>query len=134
MFVTDLEPEKKFIPLFKVELSIDIQTNIILKCWVLTMYSLFQQLLQLSIGSIHDHASALTCYLLALKMEAWLVLGYGIPHGNCAWVLSREYTADQDTPIYYIYDVVQNVKYNATDEWCSLLRVFCVVNGENVRY
>lgn len=85
------------------------------------------------IGSITDHAIALACYLLALKMDVWLVLGYGIPHGFAAWVLSKEYIADQDMSIHYIYDVVQNEKYNVTDQFCTLLRIYCVLNGENVR-
>lgn len=83
-------------------------------------------------GSIIDHAVALTCFLLALKMDVWLVLGYGIPHGSAAWVLSKEYSADQDVQTHYIYDVVRNEKYNVTDEFCTLLRIYCVVNGENV--
>lgn len=83
-------------------------------------------------GSVIDHAVALTCYLLALKMDVWLVLGYGIPHGSAAWVLSKEYATDQDVQIHYIYDVVRNEKYNVTDEFCTLLRIYCVVNSENV--
>lgn len=84
------------------------------------------------IGSINDHATALCCYLLGLKMDVWLVLGYGIPHGHAAWVFSKEYTTDQDVPTHYIYDVVQNEKYNVTDEFCTLLKIYCVLNGENV--
>lgn len=83
------------------------------------------------IGSINDHAVALTCYLLALKMEAWLLLGYGIPRGSTAYVLTREYIKDTET-VYYIYDVCYNEKYNLTDSYCPLQKIFCLVNGENV--
>lgn len=83
-------------------------------------------------GSVIDHAVALTCYLLAMKMDVWLILGYGIPQGYAAWVLSKEYTADNDAPVHYIYDVVRNEKYNVTDELCSLLKIYCVINNENV--
>lgn len=84
------------------------------------------------VGSIIDHVVALTCYLLALNIDVWMVLGYGIPCGSAAWVLSREYSSDQNMPIIYIYDVVRNEKFLVTDESCSLLRIYCVINGDNV--
>lgn len=88
--------------------------------------------MRVKIGSIIDHTVALTCYLLALKIDAWMVFGYGVSYGSAAWVLSREYSSDQNIPIHYIYDVVRNEKYNLTDENCSLLRMYCVLNGDNV--
>lgn len=84
------------------------------------------------IGSIIDHVVALTCYLLALNIDVWMVLGYGIPYGSAAWVLSREYSSDHNMPIIYIYDVVRNEKFIVPDESCSLLRIYCVINGDNV--
>lgn len=84
------------------------------------------------IGSTTDHAVALTCYLLALKMEAWLLLGYGIPRGSTAYVLTREYIKDAETPVYNIYDVCYNEKYNLTDPYCPVQKIFCLVSGENV--
>ncbi|XP_023311108.1 coiled-coil and C2 domain-containing protein 2A [Anoplophora glabripennis] len=90
------------------------------------------ELLHFMIGSITDHAVALTCYLLALKMEAWLLVGYGIPHGSTAYVFTREYVKDTESPTYYIYDVYYNEKYNITDPYCPLQKIYCLANGENV--
>ncbi|CAG9813725.1 unnamed protein product, partial [Phaedon cochleariae] len=90
------------------------------------------QLVNLMIGSITDHAIALTCYLLSLKVDVWLLLGYGIPHGNTAYVLLREHSTDTGLPMYYILDVVYGEKYNLTDEYSPLQRVFCVINSSNV--
>lgn len=65
-------------------------------------------------------------------MDVWLVLGYGIPQGYAAWTLCKEYSADTNLPAYYIFDVVRNEKYNVTDEFCSVLKIYCVINNENV--
>lgn len=84
------------------------------------------------IGSVTDHAVALLCYLLALKMDAWLLIGYGIPHGPTAYVLTCEYVKDTELPTYYVYDVFYNEKYNVTDSFCPLQKIYCLANGENV--
>ncbi|CAH1965561.1 unnamed protein product [Acanthoscelides obtectus] len=91
-----------------------------------------KQLLQLLIGSTIDHAIALTCYLLALKMEAWLLLAYGIPHGKTAYVLVKEYSGQTDIPRYYVLDVVNAEKYYVDDPYCPVQKVYCLVNGENI--
>lgn len=84
------------------------------------------------LGSIIDHAVALTCYLTALKLDVWLLLGYGIPHGNTAYVLLPEYTGETPFPTYYIIDIVFNEKYSVMDENCPLQKIFCVINSKNV--
>lgn len=82
-------------------------------------------------GSVIDHSIALTCFFLALNMEAWLLLGYGIPWGATGFVLTREYD-NNNVPIHYIYDSSSGFKYSLTDPLCPLQRVFCVVNETNV--
>nr|CAI5845471.1 unnamed protein product [Callosobruchus analis] len=82
------------------------------------------QLLQLLIGSTIDHAIALTCYLLALKMEAWLLLAYGIPHGKTAYVLVKEYNGQTDIPRYYVLDVVFAQKYYTDDPYCPIQNIW----------
>uniref|UniRef100_A0A6P7GYL8 Coiled-coil and C2 domain-containing protein 2A-like n=1 Tax=Diabrotica virgifera virgifera TaxID=50390 RepID=A0A6P7GYL8_DIAVI len=89
------------------------------------------QLISFMLGSITDHCIALTCYLLALKVEAWLLLGYGIPHGYTAYVLVQEHSAESPLPLYYVLDVFYNEKYNVLDEHCPLQKIFCVLNGTN---
>ncbi|CAG9860595.1 unnamed protein product [Phyllotreta striolata] len=90
------------------------------------------QLIGFMLGSVIDHAIALTCYLTALKVDVWLLLGYGIPHGNTAYVFLPEYPNDSAIPAYYIIDVVYNEKYNIMDENCPLQRIFCVMNNKNI--
>lgn len=84
------------------------------------------------IGSLLDHAIALTCYLLALNIESWLLLGFGLPHGSTAYVFTREYTKELQTPIHYIYDVYCATKYNVQDANCPLQKIFCLINERNV--
>ncbi|XP_063925902.1 coiled-coil and C2 domain-containing protein 2A isoform X2 [Zophobas morio] len=90
-----------------------------------------EKFLHFMIGSIIDHAVALTCYLLALKMEVWLLLGFGVPYGSTAFVLVKEYDNNQ-IPVYYLFDVVQGAKINLTDAFCPLQKVYCVVNEQNI--
>ncbi|CAH1125789.1 unnamed protein product [Ceutorhynchus assimilis] len=90
------------------------------------------QFLNLMIGSIVDHCVTLTCFLLALKLDVYLLFGYGLPRGSTCYVLMSEYTRDSDIPNYSILDVVYNEKINLTDPYCPLQRIYCVVNGENV--
>lgn len=86
------------------------------------------------IGSTLDHAILLTCYLLFLNMEVWLLLGFGIPNGNTAYVLVREYIKEDVAPVYYIFDVVSGIKYSIMDIYCPLQRIFCLINDHNVSF
>ncbi|KAI4470398.1 centrosomal protein-related [Holotrichia oblita] len=90
-----------------------------------------EEMLKLMIGSAIDHSITLTCFFLALNMEAWLLLGYGVPHGTTAYVLVREYDSN-NIPIHYIYDSTTALKYNVTDSLCPLQKVICVVNDTNI--
>lgn len=83
-------------------------------------------------GSIVDHAIALTSYLTCLEVQAWLLLGYGLPYGNSAYVLVREYTSKLLFPMHHIYDVVTGLKYDVMDNFSPLQKVYCVINGTNV--
>lgn len=84
------------------------------------------------VGSVLDHAIILTCYLLSLNMEAWLLLGFGIPNGNTAYVLVREYIKEIVAPVHYIFDVISGIKYSLLDIYCPLQRIFCLINDKNV--
>lgn len=104
--------------------------NFILEIGVI-YFVFLQEMLKLMIGTAIDHSIALTCFFLALNMEAWLLLGYGVPHGTTAYVLVREYDRN-NVPIHYIYDSTTALKYNLTDPLCPLQKVICVVNDTNV--
>ncbi|XP_017782546.1 PREDICTED: coiled-coil and C2 domain-containing protein 2A [Nicrophorus vespilloides] len=96
------------------------------------MWLTTEQLLKLGIGSLIDHAVALMCFLLSLKLEVWLILGFGIPHGSTAYILIREYNVDSDEPTHFIYDISTCKKYNITDTYCPLQKVYCIVNESNI--
>nr|XP_022912420.1 coiled-coil and C2 domain-containing protein 2A [Onthophagus taurus] len=85
-----------------------------------------EEMLKLSIGTILDHAITLTCYIIALNIDAWLLLGHGVPNGQTAYVLIRENNINQ------IFDVTTGNKYDIIDPFCPLQRVFCVINEENI--
>lgn len=91
----------------------------------------FQRFLHFMVGSIYDHAVALTCYFLALKIEAWLLLGFGLPYGTTAFVLVKEYDNNPNST-YYIYDVVTSEKMSLIEPFCPLQRIYCLVNENNV--
>lgn len=84
------------------------------------------------VGSILDHAIALTCYLLALNVDAWLLLGFGIPNGNTSYVLIREHITEVSAPTYYVFDVISGIKYSILDIYCPLQMIYCVINNHNV--
>lgn len=86
------------------------------------------------VGSVLDHAIALTCHLLSLNVEAWLLLGFGIPNGTTAYVLVREYIKEVAAPVHYIFDVISGIKYSLFDIYCPLQRIFCVINDSNVSF
>ncbi|XP_030766404.1 coiled-coil and C2 domain-containing protein 2A isoform X2 [Sitophilus oryzae] len=90
------------------------------------------EMLNTMVGSVIDHCIALTCFLLALKQEVWLLLGFGIPHGVTAYVLICEYDRSSKALTYSILDVVNNKKYSLLDPYCPLQRVFCLANETNV--
>lgn len=58
-------------------------------------------------------------------------MGFGIPHGNTAYVLIREYN-ETPLPNHFIIDVTNGTVYNVTDLYCPLKKVYCVVNENNV--
>lgn len=84
------------------------------------------------IGSVVDHAVALTCFFLALNMETWLLLGQGTPNGHTAYVLVREFNRETSEPLHFIYDVTTAEKYNIVDTFSPLQKIFCVVSENNV--
>ncbi|XP_050296279.1 coiled-coil and C2 domain-containing protein 2A [Anthonomus grandis grandis] len=84
------------------------------------------EMLSLMVGSVVDHCVALVCFLLALNIDAYLVLGFGLPNGPSSYVLYADF------PTYIILDVVTNQKFDILDPFCPLQRIYCLANGENV--
>ncbi|XP_049861590.1 coiled-coil and C2 domain-containing protein 2A [Schistocerca gregaria] len=85
------------------------------------------QVVRLLSGDCEDHAVLLCCYLLHLGMQAWLLLGVGVPHGPAAYVLTR------DAPgTFRIWDPVSGQACNITDTFCPLQKTYCLINEDNV--
>ncbi|XP_066255150.1 coiled-coil and C2 domain-containing protein 2A [Euwallacea similis] len=92
-----------------------------------------EQFLRFMTGSVMDHCVTLTCFLLALKLEAYLVLGFGVPQGTTSYVLLIESSkASNNHQNYSILDVVSNQKFKLSDPLCPLQRIHCLANGENI--
>lgn len=87
-------------------------------------------MLRLHFGTIFDHAVALTCYLLALNMDVWLTIGFGLPNGIGAYVLVKEH--NRDLQEVYFYDVVSGNRYDLNNPLMPIQSIFCVINGNNV--
>ncbi|XP_044766711.1 coiled-coil and C2 domain-containing protein 2A [Coccinella septempunctata] len=121
----DVEPEQcaKFVSLIPFTNCNHFYQNV----WLST-----DQLLHLLTGSVIDHAVALTCFLLSLKLDVYLLLGFGIPHGSTAYVFLCEYSKETELPLYFIFDVVSGEKISILDTYCPLQRVYCVVREQNI--
>ncbi|KAL3285284.1 hypothetical protein HHI36_019394 [Cryptolaemus montrouzieri] len=121
----DVEPEQcaKFVSLVPFTNCNHFYQNI----WLST-----DQFLQFLSGSVIDHAVALTCFLLALKLDVWLLLGFGIPHGSTAYVLVREHSKETELPLHFIYDVASGEKISVTDAFCPLQRIYCLIGEHNI--
>ncbi|XP_066143566.1 coiled-coil and C2 domain-containing protein 2A [Euwallacea fornicatus] len=92
-----------------------------------------EQFLRFMTGSVLDHCVTLTCFLLALKLEAYLVLGFGVPRGTTSYVFLIESSkATNNCQNYSILDVLSNQKFKLSDPLCPLQRIYCLANGENV--
>lgn len=61
-----------------------------------------------------------------MGIESWLILGHGLTSGSTCFVLIRE---DSD---YFIVDPLTGRKYSSKDTYCSLIKVYCLVNENNV--
>lgn len=92
----------------------------------------FQQFLKITIGSLIDHAIALTCYLMALNLEPLLLIGFGLPQGQSAYVLLYEFNRETQETDYYIYDVTKGNKHHLKDVSVPLQKIYCLINDKNV--
>lgn len=81
-------------------------------------------------GDSEDHAILLCSYFLQLKLEAYVLLGSGIPHGSMAYVFVKE-TVDKSSN-NYVWDPTNGQKYNVDDSFCPLQKVYCLINDKNV--
>lgn len=77
--------------------------------------------------SAKDLGVLLCCYYLSLGYRAFLVLGNAFPNGDTTFVLIKE------SGEFFLIDPFTGKKYSAKDINCTLTKVYCLVNNENVR-
>lgn len=84
-----------------------------------------EQVFNVICASPKDLGVLLTCYFLSLKLNAWLILGHGIPMGDTCFVLLKEENE------YFIVDPTTGKKYESTTVDCPLKKVYALANAEN---
>lgn len=66
-----------------------------------------------------------------MGLQAYVLLGSGIPNGFSAYVLVKE--IENKTVKYFVWDPTTGQKYGVDDSFCPLQKVYCVINDVNVR-
>ena len=79
-------------------------------------------------GDAEEHAILLCNYLLYLKKNAWVVMGFQITEGDTSFVLVQENNE------YLLLDPSTGRSYSSTDSSCPLYNIGCVFNDKNVAY
>lgn len=87
-----------------------------------------KQILRFLSCSSKDLGVLLCCYYLSLGYNAKLVLGHALPGGDTTFVLTQE------NDVYFLIDPSTGQKFNRTDIYCPLSKVYCLVSHENVNY
>eukprot|EP01137_Pigoraptor_chileana_P026493 Opistho-2@7848 len=77
-------------------------------------------------GDEEEHAILLCNYFLDLGLEAYVVVGNGIPEGQTSYVLTKERGK------YRLWNACTGVSYRQHDTNCPLLEVGCIFNDKNI--
>lgn len=85
-----------------------------------------REIINIMCASPKDLGVLLVCFYLILEFDAYLVLGHSLLTGDSTFVLLRE---GQD---YFIVDPTSGKKYNSTDTYCPLTRIYYIVSQDNV--
>ncbi|XP_039444394.1 coiled-coil and C2 domain-containing protein 2A [Culex pipiens pallens] len=85
-----------------------------------------KEILHMMCASPKDLGVLLTCFYLSLEYDAYLVLGHSLLTGDSTFVLLREGAE------FYIVDPTSGKRYQATDTYCPLSRIYFIVNQQNV--
>ncbi|KAJ6629951.1 Coiled-coil and C2 domain-containing protein 2A [Pseudolycoriella hygida] len=84
------------------------------------------QMMTFMTSSAKDLGVLLCCYYLSLGYRAFLALGSAFPNGDTTFVLIKE------NGEYVLVDPFTGKKYSATDVNCTLTKVYCLINNENI--
>lgn len=112
----------------------------------LNLWTSSDQFIQLRSGDHEEHAILLCNYFLSLaEVEAWVVLGTGLPDGELVYVLSKHTEESTDTSnddeqgntsrgttIWLYWDPLSGKPYKMSDTLCPLQQVFAIFNESNI--
>ncbi|XP_055638462.1 coiled-coil and C2 domain-containing protein 2A isoform X2 [Toxorhynchites rutilus septentrionalis] len=85
-----------------------------------------KEILSMMCASPKDLGVLLTCFYTALEYDAYLLIGHSLLNGDSTFVLLREGNE------FLIVDPTSGKKYNSTDTYCPLNRVYSIVNEDNL--
>ncbi|XP_062546525.1 coiled-coil and C2 domain-containing protein 2A [Armigeres subalbatus] len=85
-----------------------------------------REMINIMCASPKDLGVLLACFYIILEYDAYLILGHSLLTGDSTFVLLRE---GND---YFIVDPTSGKKYNSTDTYCPLIRIYYIVNQDNV--
>ena len=86
-----------------------------------------EKFLQMLAGTESEHAVLLTNFLTGINKAAYLVLGYGIPEGRTAYVLTFEENGE-----HWLWNSITGEHFVTTETFCPLTGVFAVINSSNM--
>jgi len=87
------------------------------------------EFLEIHAGDWEEHAVLLCNYLLHLGLDAYVVLGQGVPEGSTVYVLSRP---KSETSTWQLWNASSSTRYSTTDTNCSLKRIDYLVSASNI--
>lgn len=77
-------------------------------------------------ASSKDLGVLLSCYYTTLEYQCYLVLGHTLYNADTTYVLIK------DNNEYFLINPHTGKKYMSKDTLCPLIKIYCLVNGENV--
>lgn len=87
------------------------------------------EFIEIHAGDWEEHAVLLCNYLLHFGLDAYVVLGQGVPEGSTVYVLSRPKT---ESSTWQLWNACTSTRYATTDTNCSLKRIDYVVSATNI--
>ena len=101
--------------------------NLMPICTVQDAYRTFEEFLQMMVGTEVEHAVLLTNYFTGMSKTAYMLLGYGVPEGRTAYVLTMEENGE-----HWLWNPVTAEHFSTTETFCPLSVVYAVVNNSNI--
>ncbi|XP_058450036.1 coiled-coil and C2 domain-containing protein 2A [Malaya genurostris] len=85
-----------------------------------------REIMNMMCASPKDLGVLLFCFYTVLEYDVYLILGHSLLTGESTFVLLR---MDNE---FYIVDPITGTKYNSSDTYCPLSRIYYIVNQDNV--